>query len=108
MLKNDFKFNFNVTLEYWTPFVNQLKSLTFMGILQDHQFRAEHLENSQLEYLHIGGTNYQLFENQTDLPLIKTVILWGMGLVKIDTNHIWLKKLKESNCSVERYYENIF
>ena len=23
--ENDFKFNFNVTLEYWTPFVNQLK-----------------------------------------------------------------------------------
>ena len=106
--ESGFKFNFNVTLEKWILFVSQLKSLTFMGILQDQQFKSEHLETSQLEYLHIGGTNYQLFENQTNLPIIKTVILWGIGLVRIDTDHIWLKKLKESGCSVERYYENLF
>ena len=106
--ENGFKFNFDVTLEYWIPFVSQLKSLTFMGILQNNQFKAEHLKDTNLEYFHIGGTSYQLFENQTDLPLIKTVVLWGMGLVMINKDHSWLKKLKECNCSVERYYENIF
>jgi hypothetical protein len=106
--ESGFKLNFEVTLDEWTLFVSQLKSLTFMGILQDNQFHGEHLKNSQLEYLHIGGTNYQLFENQTELPMIKTVILWGLGKVYINKEHIWLKELTSNGCSVDIYLENLF
>ena len=95
----DRELDFNVSIEKWSEFCKNKKSIVFFGILTDKhtKFTAEHLKCApRIEFLHLGASNYPLFEgdNPEDLPDINLTVN-GFGLVnQSDTMEKWIVNLQ--------------
>ena len=69
---------------------------------------VRHFESMiSIRSLHIGSTDYALFDNEdvSKLPMIRYISLNGYGLVLGSENmEKWLEKLKLNGCTCERCF----
>lgn len=101
------KFNFDVSFSEWYKLCSGLQSLEFYGMLVDKQFTTKHLiKMESLQYLHIGATNYLLFNNEDISQLPKLNLqLNGFGVVQqSDKLEEWIDQLKSNNYTCRYYY----
>ena len=98
----DRTFDFKADIWAWNRFVRNIEHLEFAGPLVKNQLNVEHFEEMlSIKYLHIGSTNYALFDKEdvSKLPMIPYILLNGYGLVLRSENmEKWLEKLTFNDC----------
>jgi hypothetical protein len=106
--RRDLTFDFKADIWEWNRFVCSIEHLEFNGKLVKNQLNAQHFECMlSMRSLHIGSTDYALFDNEnvSELPMIPYISLNGYGSVICSENmEKWLEKLKLNGCICERCY----
>ena len=98
------EFDFDVSLLQWKKFSCNLISLEFNGMFINKQFTTQHLEDTKLQHLVIGKSDYPLFDGEdiTRLPMIAFVNLcnYVASSKNLDT---WTEKLTLQGNNVYGY-----
>jgi len=104
----DITFDLKAHISTWNRFICNINHLEFRGKLVNNQWNVQHFEcMTSMRSLHIGSTDYALFDNEdvSNLPMIPYILLNGYGLVRCSENmEKWLEKLKLNNGICERCY----